>query len=82
MNPESVRTIAGLLFPDPPAPTEGFTLEVGKSYIRRDGRQSGVLVKNANAEFPFRDALNLWWYREDGTSNIIQTFDLIKEYKL
>lgn len=58
-------------------------LEVGKRYVRRDGKITGELVGEDNKWFPFRDTTHQCCYHIDGSFDDGEetSIDLISEYK-
>lgn len=54
-------------------------IEAGKRYVRRDGKISGVIEDGAGSPtHAFTDGK--WYYREDGTGNLLEGEALIREY--
>lgn len=65
--------------PEKPAP---LTLQIGKRYVARDGRTTGLLATTAYTEWPFRDPKSNLHYRTDGSwdpCGLPHPCDLVRE---
>lgn len=69
----------------PVKPPEQARLEVqvGKKYVRRDGRVSGPIEYSGGTDYPFRDSVTHFTYKSDGTWDVTRhpaAEDLVSEY--